>query len=56
MEFDLNNATFQAELMGLEKSELLAFFKTLRKLKQLSWERVYRDKGLRWGEHQIGGG
>ena len=48
MNFDLNNATFQEELVGLEKSELLAFFKTLRKLKQLSWERVYRDKGLRW--------
>ena len=48
MTFDLNNARFQEELVGLEKSELLAFFKTLRKLKQLSWEQVYRDKGLRW--------
>ena len=48
MTFDLNNATFQEELVGLEKSELLAFFKTLRKLKQLSWAQVYRDKGLRW--------
>ena len=48
MTFDLNNARFQEALVGLEKSELLAFFKTLRKLKQLSWEQVYRDKGLRW--------
>ncbi len=48
MDFDLNSATFQTELVRLEKEELLAFFKTLRKLKQLSWQQVYRDKGLRW--------
>ena len=47
MDFDLNGAAFQEELMRLEKGELLAFFKTLRKLKQ-SWQQVYRDKGLRW--------
>ena len=48
MEFDLNRPQFQADLLELEKVELLAFFKTLRKLKQLSWTQVYRDKGLRW--------
>lgn len=48
MEFDLNRPEFQADLLSLEKAELLAFFKTLRKLKQLSWQQVYRDKGLRW--------
>ena len=48
MDFDLNRAAFQEELIGLEKGELLAFFKTLRKLKALSWEQVYRNRGLRW--------
>lgn len=48
MEFDLNRPKFQADLLRLEKAELLALFKTLRKLKQLSWSQVYRDKGLRW--------
>ena len=48
MQFDLNRPGFQRDLLELEKAELLAFFKTLRKLKQLSWSQVYRDKGLRW--------
>lgn len=48
MEFDLNQPKFQLCLIRLEKAELLAFFKTLRKLEQLSWTQVYRDKGLRW--------
>ncbi len=48
MEFDLNRPEFQVDLLELEKVELLAFFKTLRKLKRLSWPQVYRDKGLRW--------
>jgi hypothetical protein len=48
MDFDLNRSKFQADLLTLEKAELLAFFKTLRKLKQLSWSQVYQDKGLRW--------
>lgn len=48
MEFDLNRPEFQAGLLKLEKAELLAFFETLRKLKQLSWSQVHRDKGLRW--------
>ena len=48
MEFDLNGLKFQQDLLELERAELLALFKTLRKLKQLSWAQVYRDKGLRW--------
>lgn len=47
IEFDLNQAGFQADLLALEKAELLAFFKTLRKLRALSWSDVHRDKGLR---------
>lgn len=48
MDFDLNQSSFQADLIGLEKAELLAFFKTLRKLRQMSWPQVYHDSGLNW--------
>ncbi len=48
MDFDLNQVQFQEELIKLEKAELLAFFKTLRKLKQLSWQGIYTDNGLKW--------
>jgi hypothetical protein len=48
LDFDLNQPNFQVELLELEKAELLAFFKTLRKLKQLSWQEVYTDNGLKW--------
>ena len=48
MEFDLNRPQFQRDLLELEKADLLAFFKTLRKLRALAWSQVYRDKGLRW--------
>jgi hypothetical protein len=48
LDFDLNQAKFQTNLLELEKAELLAFFKTLRKLKQLSWREVYTDNGLKW--------
>ncbi len=48
MAFDLNQPEFQADLLKLEKAELLAFFKTLRKLKAMTWQEVYRDQGLRW--------
>jgi hypothetical protein len=37
MKFDLNDEGFLKDLLALEKTELLAFFKTLRKLQQLSW-------------------
>lgn len=48
IDFDLNQRQFQEDLLALEKEELLAFFKTLRKLRQLSWQQLYRDRGLRW--------
>ncbi len=47
IEFDLNQLAFQEDLLALEKAELLAFMKTLRKLRALSWSEVHRDKGLR---------
>lgn len=45
---DLNNPTFQQGWFGLEKAEMVAVVATLRKLMQLEWEQLYRDKGLRW--------
>jgi hypothetical protein len=48
LDFDLNQSDFQEALIELEKAELLAFSKTLRKLKQLSWQEVYTDNWLKW--------
>lgn len=48
IQLDLNDPQFQDDLLKLEKAELLAFFKTLRKLSKLDWPEMYRDTGLRW--------
>ena len=45
---DLNNPTFQENLFGLQKPERLAALNTLKKIRQLNWAQVYRDKGLKW--------
>ena len=45
---DLNNPVFQANLFDLQKPERHAALDTLKKIRQLSWQEVYRDKGLRW--------
>lgn len=45
---DLNNPTFQENLFGLQKPEKLAALDTLKKIRQLNWSQVYRDKGLKW--------
>lgn len=45
---DLNNPDFQRDWFGLERQEALAVFATLRKIRELEWDQLYRDKGLRW--------
>ena len=45
---DLNNPTFQSQWFALAKNEQLAVFASLFKISQMSWDQVYRDKGLRW--------
>ncbi len=45
---DLNNPTFQANLLGLQKPERHAALDTLNKIRQMSWPQVYRDNGLKW--------
>ncbi len=45
---DMNYIEFQAQLFALEKLEQRALLNTLRKIKQLDWNALYIDKGLRW--------
>ena len=44
---DLNNKKFQNSLFNLEKLEQRALLNTLRKISKLSWEELYKDKGIR---------
>jgi len=45
---DLNNPVFQENLLGLEKPERHAALETLKKLRQMTWNQVYIDNGLKW--------
>ena len=45
---DLNNEVFRKNWLGLDKSERNRVTDTLRKLRQLTWEQVYHDPGLKW--------
>ncbi len=45
---DLNNPVFQENLLALPKPERHSALETLRKILQMTWDQVYRDKGLRW--------
>lgn len=45
---DLNNPVFQKNLLSLQKPERLAALDTLNKIRQLTWNQLYRDHGLKW--------
>lgn len=45
---DLNNPVFQKQLLTLQKSERHAALDTLKKIQQLTWNQLYRDRGLKW--------
>ena len=45
---DLNNAVFQTNLFSLQKQERHAALDTLNKIRQLTWNQLYRDSGLKW--------
>jgi small subunit ribosomal protein S6 len=45
---DLNNPVFQENLLTLQKQERQAVLDTLNKIRQMTWNQVYRDSGLRW--------
>lgn len=45
---DINNEVFQENWLSLDKTERARVTDTLRKLRQQTWEQVYRDPGLKW--------
>jgi hypothetical protein len=45
---DLNNLVFQENLLSLQKPERHAALDTLSKIRQLTWNQLYRDNGLKW--------
>ena len=45
---DLNNPVFQENLLTLQKPERQAVLDTLNKIRQMTWNQVYRDSGLNW--------
>ena len=42
---DLNNPVFQDNLLTLQKPERHAALDTLHKIRQLTWNQLYRDQG-----------
>lgn len=45
---DLNNPVFQENLLTLQKTERNAAIETINKIRQMTWNQVYRDNGLKW--------
>lgn len=45
---DLNNPIFQEHLLTLQKPGRHAALDTLNKIRQMTWDQVYHDQGLRW--------
>ena len=48
LRLDLNNPVFQEHLLALQKPERHAALDTLNKLRQMTWNQVHRDNGLKW--------
>ncbi len=44
----MNNEQFQQDLFTIEKLEVTALINTLRKISQMEWEQLHKDKGLKW--------
>ena len=45
---DLNNPVFQKQLFSLPKKDQLSVLGTLRKLVNMTWQQIYKDRGLKW--------
>ena len=45
---ELNNPVFQEHLFSLQKTDRHAALDTLKKVRQLTWDQLYRDSGLKW--------
>lgn len=48
VELDLNSPIFQSTWETLELAEQDKAFATFEKITQLTWNQIYRDKGLKW--------
>ena len=48
VKLDLNNEIFQQNWLELDKADRNRVTDALRKLRQLTWDQVYRDQGLKW--------
>ncbi|MGZ8218389.1 hypothetical protein [Methylomagnum sp.] len=44
---DINNPVFLADFVRLESDDLRQTVKTFGKLMSMTWDQVYRDRGLR---------
>ena len=47
---DLNYSEFQSALFDLDTSDIKKVFKTLKKVKNMTWQEVFQDHGLKWEE------
>jgi len=45
---DMNAQNFQKRLFSLEKIEQRALLNTLDKISNLTWDELYKDKGIKW--------
>ena len=45
---DMNFPAFQDELFELDAAEFKKICKTLKKLKSLAWNELFKDSGLNW--------
>lgn len=45
---DLNQPQFQEDLLSMEREEAWAVLTTLKKIRQLNWNQLYADRGVRW--------
>lgn len=48
VKLDLNSEIFQRSWLELDKADRNRVTDTLRKLRRLTWDEVYRDQGLKW--------
>ncbi|HEV2614354.1 MAG TPA: hypothetical protein VGV92_06565 [Gammaproteobacteria bacterium] len=48
IKLDLNHPIFQQDFLNLEKVEIVALQKTLRKISNLTWIELHKDNGLKW--------
>ena len=45
---DLNHPVFQENLLTLQKADRHSAMETLNKIRQMTWNQLYRDNGLKW--------